>query len=355
MTTKVNVNANGKVGISLLLALALFLAAVLPVMCPRDAFAFNPDPDTPQLTHIEYFDNMEESAFIVSGKLSVDALDFDGSYYGSGEAMAEFWGRIGSGEWTLYDEFLVRHIADADGSFKTSIMLGGRDVATDLRMRLVYNHVDSSGNDVSVSSGWSAVMSTGAMESIHSPKATSWSDSSDWAYEELMMADSFGLIPFVLLDKDFTRPVTRAEFSAIIVCLFELHNQESVQYESKSVFSDCEDINVLKAHSLGLVNGVGGGRFDPDGNLTREQMATILWRAMLLFDPFVEEYIVGVPSYSDENSISSWAKDAVLNMGTLGYVKGTGGGKFDPGGVATREQAVLVSLRMYDFCQAINE
>lgn len=35
---------------------------------------------------------------------------------------------------------------------------------------------------------------------------------------------------------------------------------------------------VAWAAENGVVNGVGGGKFEPDGNVTREQIATILYR-----------------------------------------------------------------------------
>ena len=182
-----------------------------------------------------------------------------------------------------------------------------------------------------------------------SAKATTWSNASAWAYEELMMADSCGLIPFSLYSEDFIRPVSRAEFAAVTVRLHEEYTGSFFLPDSQSVFSDIgeDDVDILIAYNLGIVQGVGGSRFDPDGGLTREQMATMLWRTLKLLVPDVENSIWSVPTYSDEGMISNWALESVLNMGGLGFVRGMGNGAFEPVGAATCEQAIIISYRIF--------
>ncbi len=48
-----------------------------------------------------------------------------------------------------------------------------------------------------------------------------WADSAEWSTSELQEAADIGLIPDVLVGKDMTQPVTRGEFAAICVELFE--------------------------------------------------------------------------------------------------------------------------------------
>jgi len=333
------------------------LTLILVLALSQGAFAtFNPIPDTPKLVDVEFHDNREESGFVIVVEVSESALNFDGSYYGSGEASVEFWGRVDSGEWFLYDEFFVRHYNYGDRELIITLMLGGRDAATEMRARLTYSHTGDDGDTVVVNSGWSNTVNTGVpvnnlvTQNVGSDsKATTWSNSSDWAYNELSMADSYGLIPGVLFDQDFLIPVTRAQFAAVTVRLYEQCAGSGVTFEPKSVFSDCEDIDVLKAHSLGIVNGVGDNLFDPYGKLTREQLATMLWRAVLLIEPEIDVEMQSPPAYSDVNLISDWATESVMNMGTLDFVKGVGDGKFDPGGNATIEQSVIIALRIYDY------
>ena len=45
-----------------------------------------------------------------------------------------------------------------------------------------------------------------------------------------------------------------------------------------TAFTDTTDKNVLAANALGIINGVGNNRFDPNGTFTRAQIAAILNR-----------------------------------------------------------------------------
>lgn len=95
---------------------------------------------------------------------------------------------------------------------------------------------------------------------------------------------------------------------------------------------------VVKMADAGIVNGVGNGKFDPDGQLTRAQIATMLYR--LAGEPEVE----GECTFSDVKK-GSWYDKAVTWAETNSIVNGVGGGKFDPDGKVTREQFVAMMYR----------
>lgn len=100
----------------------------------------------------------------------------------------------------------------------------------------------------------------------------------------------------------------------------------------------------------GLVNGVGGNRFDPEGNITREQAATILHRyanhAGLLL-PEVKEEI----TFTDGENIASWADAAVKALQLAGILEGMEDGSFRPKGSMTRAQAAAVISRFLAVAQ----
>ena len=164
-----------------------------------------------------------------------------------------------------------------------------------------------------------------------------------------MMADSYGLIPYALFDVDFAKPITRAEFAAVAVRLHDKYTGSQKLPDANNIFSDItdDDVDIMIAYELGLVQGVGDGLFNPDGGLTREQMATILWRTLKILVPDVENGLTGILAYSDEHLISTWALESVHCMGELGFVKGIGGGYFNPDGSATCEQAVIIAFRIF--------
>ena len=98
---------------------------------------------------------------------------------------------------------------------------------------------------------------------------------------------------------------------------------------------------VLWASQNGIIGGYGGGLFGTNDPVTREQLATILWRYS--GSPAAE---TGT-DYADEGSIASWASTAVDWARAVGYISGMDGNRFAPGGQATRAQVATILMR-YD-------
>ena len=89
---------------------------------------------------------------------------------------------------------------------------------------------------------------------------------------------------------------------------------------------------------MGYMNGIGNGRFDPEGTTTRAMVVTVLWR------------IAGEPAPKAENTFTDviangWYTDAVVWAAENGVVKGVGDGKFEPEGRITRAQMATILFR----------
>lgn len=96
---------------------------------------------------------------------------------------------------------------------------------------------------------------------------------------------------------------------------------------------------VYWARLEGIAGGYGDNRFGPDDPVTREQLATILWR-------YAGSPAAGTGvAFADESAIASWALDAVDWTQASGYVSGMGGNRFDPAGTATRAQVAVILMR----------
>lgn len=120
------------------------------------------------------------------------------------------------------------------------------------------------------------------------------------------------------LQSNLTQSVTRAEFSALVVTLFEAVNGDIT---GRVEFVDTpNDLNVEKAAYIGVVTGVGDNRFNPNEILTREQAAVILSRLSVVFelDIDIPEWIFEV--LYDIESISPWALESVLKVYRLGAI-----------------------------------
>ncbi len=169
-----------------------------------------------------------------------------------------------------------------------------------------------------------------------------WTAASQWASEELMQALQAGLIPEGLTGKDFRQTMTRAECAAAAVALYEALGGTVPSVEG-SPFSDTDDPAVVQAWALGIVSGTGGGRFEPEGSLTREQAAAILARTWAALGG---ETAGGSLSFADGGQISPWAREAVAFLAGRGVAVGDEAGRFLPQSPLTREAALLLSVRM---------
>ena len=92
--------------------------------------------------------------------------------------------------------------------------------------------------------------------------------------------------------------------------------------------------SVLWAAANGVVEGYGDGQFGPNVNITREQIAVMLWR--YAGSPATDEQSL---NFTDAGQASSYAMEALCWAAANGIMNGHGDGRLDPGGLATRAQA----------------
>ena len=95
------------------------------------------------------------------------------------------------------------------------------------------------------------------------------------------------------------------------------------------------------------MNGVGNHKFEPDSNITREQMAAILFRyaAMSGFDTSARG---NLDQYPDRVDVSGYAVEPLSWAVAEGLIKGTDNGNgilLDPQGNATRAQVATIIMR----------
>ncbi len=87
------------------------------------------------------------------------------------------------------------------------------------------------------------------------------------------------------------------------------------------------------AAANGIVGGYGGGLFGPNDNITREQLAAILWRYSRSPAATNKEL-----HFNDADEISGYALDSIRWAVEHGILNGFGDGRLGPKGLATREQ-----------------
>lgn len=146
--------------------------------------------------------------------------------------------------------------------------------------------------------------------------------------------------------------VTRAQFVEILIGAMDVSAETGT-----STFSDVDDdewytSTIITAEKLGIINGKPDGTFGVRGEISRQDMAVMIYRAMQALGLDTGLINEASASFADNAEISAYALDAVQALSNLGLLQGMGNGTFAPKASTTRAQAAVV---LNDLLQFINE
>ncbi len=168
----------------------------------------------------------------------------------------------------------------------------------------------------------------------------------DWYYDAVMAAYQNGLFagttPTTFSPDD---PMTRGMFSAVLA---RFDGVDLTGY-NVSPFTDV-DINEYYGRPIAwaaenlIISGVGGGRFAPDENITREQMAVILAN-YIKFKGMDLPQNGTIQSFDDSSQFSPWAIEAIDYIRRLGFLNGYGN-NFYPQNPASRAEVAQMFLQL---------
>ncbi|MBR6915381.1 MAG: S-layer homology domain-containing protein [Clostridia bacterium] len=130
---------------------------------------------------------------------------------------------------------------------------------------------------------------------------------------------------------------------SLLFAVLMITSSVTVVTAAKTGFSDVADSRwsasaIVYAVTKGYMNGVGNGKFDPTGALTRGMVATVLWRREGSPAPTAPSGFVDVPA-------GAWYADAVAWAKETGVVNGMTETTFAPNGFITREQLATMLFR----------
>ena len=171
----------------------------------------------------------------------------------------------------------------------------------------------------------------------------------DWYYNSVCYVYNNGLMNGVT-DTAFA-PDTATSRAMLVTILWRMEGSPVVNY-----FMQFEDVlqeqwyteAIRWAAYTGIVNGYSNTKFGVNDSITREQMATILYRYAISkgFAFFDNTY---VSSFGDAAKVSTWAYDALNWSVGNGLIQGVGNNTLNPQGTATRAQTATILMR---FCEA---
>ena len=95
------------------------------------------------------------------------------------------------------------------------------------------------------------------------------------------------------------------------------------------------------ANANNIVNGMGDGSFRPNQVITREEVATALFRYINASGITLERDRT-IPPFADIDSVASWARDAVTVLQQAGLIQGMGDNRFAPREATNRAQMASI-------------
>lgn len=166
----------------------------------------------------------------------------------------------------------------------------------------------------------------------------------DWAKEEMTKAENLLLIPETFVSKDAAKAISRSDFAAVSVKLYEALTGKRAKEVSNNPFVDTNDEYVLKAYNLGITTGVSETRFG-NGTITREQMATMIVRSLSKAGIDTTVDLKKVTRFADDEEMHDWSRNSVYFMVNEKIIKGVGNNKFNTQGLAKIEEALAIAVR----------
>jgi uncharacterized repeat protein (TIGR02543 family) len=146
--------------------------------------------------------------------------------------------------------------------------------------------------------------------------------------------------------------MTRAMFSTVIGRLYERSYGELLQKDN-SDFTDIDNDSYYAAYinwasENNIITGIGGGLFKPDREITRQEMAAILYRFAEFLNTLPSGSANTQLNYPDAAAIPFWATEAAVYCQQTGIITGRSGGDFVPQGTATRAEVAAILQRFIE-------
>ena len=278
--------------------------------------------DSAILRAVQYSDNQTEISNIINN--NNDYLNFDVNVYNNltkkhnvnGALIGNYYGSIASLK-SAFNKAVNENSASAGNQGNGS----------------------SNGSSSGSSSGFGSLVTLGPVYNSESGQKTTFTDLNgyDWAKPAISNLASRGIVSGrTSTTFDPAANITREEFTKIVINAFT-----NVDSNLESDFKDVPKGSwyysyVATANKLGIINGTSKATFGTGEKITRQDMATILFRTAEIFGVQLDNNVI---SFADSSSISDYAKDAVSALAASGIVNGKGNNCFDPFAFATRAEA----------------
>lgn len=131
-----------------------------------------------------------------------------------------------------------------------------------------------------------------------------------------------------------------------------LYNMAGKPAVGKSSFTDIEGwykAAITWAEEKNIASGYGDGRFGPNDNVTREQLAMMIYKYATLEMGADGSERVDLNQFSDANQVSSWALTAMQWANATEIISGNDNGTLAPSKTVTRAEAATMIVKYINY------
>jgi len=173
-----------------------------------------------------------------------------------------------------------------------------------------------------------------------------------WYHNAICYCWNFGLM--IGMSDDIFAPSTTTSRAMIVTTLYRLEGSPAVTGEN--TYKDVKDDvwytdAIIWATENGIVNGYGNGLYGPHHDVTREQIATMLYRYADYKGVIVDD-TTDLAEYTDAGEISAWALDAMKWANAIELIEGRTETTLNPKDNTMRSE--LATL-LYRWCHEIGD
>ncbi|MBQ7036810.1 MAG: S-layer homology domain-containing protein [Clostridia bacterium] len=160
-----------------------------------------------------------------------------------------------------------------------------------------------------------------------------------WAYNAIVTLYEKGIVNE--LSDNWYGPgknITRGDYAMFLVRTLGLTGSGENFADVDPEAEYAKELAIGKAN--GVINGIGDNKFNPEAEITRQDMMTMTSRAMKLAGA------ADLGAFSDAGSIADYAQSHVAAMVAEGLIKGNADGTINPRGNTTRAEAAVIMQRI---------
>ena len=186
-------------------------------------------------------------------------------------------------------------------------------------------------------------------EAVPTPSGITFLDvpATAWYYNAVKYVADRGLMAGT--GENFFQPDIDMTRAMLVTILYRLEHQPAV---GSSSFTDVPAGQwytdpAAWASASGIVVGYGDGRFGPSDTVTREQMATILYR-YAQYKGYTTSDTGSLDRYADADQVSDWAQSAMVWANVNGLITGNTATTIHPLGYASRAEVATILMRFLE-------